>query len=44
MPPTPPQTPFNFRRLSKTLSFWLLVILASFACFVGLVGLCGRLR
>jgi hypothetical protein len=24
--------------------FWLLVILASFACFIGLVGLCGRLR
>ena len=31
MPPTPPQTPFNFRRLSKTLSFWLLVILVPVA-------------
>ena len=31
MPPTPPQQPFNFRRLSKTLSFWLLVILVPVA-------------
>ncbi len=31
MPPTPPQSPFNWRRLSKTLSFWLLVILVPVA-------------
>ena len=24
--------------------FWLFIVLAAFACFVGLVGLCGRLR
>src|SRR6187399_511888 len=33
MPPTPPQSPFNWRRLSKTLSFWLLVILVPVAIF-----------
>ncbi len=27
MPPTPPKKPFNFSRLSKGLSFWILVIL-----------------
>jgi len=27
MPPTPPNAPFNWRRLSKTLSFWVLVLL-----------------
>jgi len=27
MPPTPPNAPFNWRRLSKTLSFWVLLIL-----------------
>jgi len=31
MPPTPPQSPLNLRRLSKTLSFWLLVILVPVA-------------
>jgi cell division protease FtsH len=31
MPTTPPQSPFNWRRLSKTLSFWLLVILVPVA-------------
>ena len=31
MPPTPPKTPFNWRRLSKTLSFWVLVILVPVA-------------
>jgi cell division protease FtsH len=31
MPPTPPQSPFNWRRLSKMLSFWLLVILVPVA-------------
>ena len=31
MPPTPPQSPLNWRRLSKTLSFWLLVILVPVA-------------
>jgi cell division protease FtsH len=31
MPPTPPQSPFNWGRLSKTLSFWLLVILVPVA-------------
>jgi cell division protease FtsH len=31
MPPTPPNTPFNWRRLSKTLSFWVLVILVPVA-------------
>jgi cell division protease FtsH len=27
MPPTPPKKPFNLGRFSKTLSFWILVIL-----------------
>ena len=27
MPPTPPKKPFNWGRFSKTLSFWILVIL-----------------
>ena len=27
MPPTPPKKPFNLGRLSKGLSFWILVIL-----------------
>jgi cell division protease FtsH len=31
MPPTPPNTPFNWRRLSKTLSFWVLVLLVPVA-------------
>ncbi|NUQ13034.1 MAG: ATP-dependent metallopeptidase FtsH/Yme1/Tma family protein, partial [Gemmatimonadaceae bacterium] len=31
MPPTPPPSPFNWRRLSRTLSFWLLVILVPVA-------------
>jgi cell division protease FtsH len=31
MPPTPPNAPFNWRRLSKTLSFWVLVLLVPVA-------------
>jgi cell division protease FtsH len=31
MPPNPPNTPFNWRRLSKTLSFWVLVLLVPVA-------------
>ncbi|HEX9564007.1 MAG TPA: ATP-dependent zinc metalloprotease FtsH [Gemmatimonadaceae bacterium] len=31
MAPTPPNAPFNWRRLSKTLSFWVLVLLVPVA-------------